>query len=321
MPSRESPFYWTTLVELLRIRMEHQITSQDFRGVERCVAEFPELLDQPELLGQVAFEEYRLLLAHDVTVQPQDYASKWKIDVSTWSGSLDEYQLTEEDWQAALKQNATALAAGGDAGAVELGTSLRRRSPKGRAVLACGQVFGPFRILAELGSGALASVYLAQQLDLSERLVVLKVCSVPTAEPQKIAQIEHPNIVQILSLHDVAGFQVLCMPYVGATTFADLVAVHSKSYQNAEAASRSSILFSTTISMRQREVQTLIEGVQSQAAASPHPIQSIQLHAHNKIALSERGSESVMSKLFASCSIRRRGGWSMPISKGLCTAT
>ncbi len=192
----------------------------------------------------------------------QSYASKWKIDVSGWNVPHDEYQLTEEDWQAALRQHATSVACGDKSESMDKSSLTRQRAGNSRAVLACGQGFGPFRILAELGSGALASVYLAQQIDLSERLVVLKVCSVPTAEPQKIAQIEHPNIVQILSLHEVAGYQVLCMPYVGATTFADLVAVHSKSFQSADGATRSSILFSTTISMRQREVQTLIEGVQ-----------------------------------------------------------
>ena len=124
-----------------------------------------------------------------------------------------------------------------------------------------GQVFGPFRILAELGSGALATVYLAEQLDLSERLVVLKVCSIATSEPQRIAQLQHPNIVQILSLHDVAGYQVICMPYVGATTFADLLAMQGDKSAKVPTSARTSFQLSTTISMRQREVQTLIDGI------------------------------------------------------------
>ncbi len=31
VPDRQSPHYWSTLVELLRIRMEHQIASGDRR--------------------------------------------------------------------------------------------------------------------------------------------------------------------------------------------------------------------------------------------------------------------------------------------------
>lgn len=127
-------------------------------------------------------------------------------------------------------------------------------------MLDAGQVFGPFRILAEIGSGALATVYLAEQLDLSERLVVLKVCSMATSEPQRIAQLQHPHIVQILSLHDVAGYQVICMPYVGATTFADILAMQSEAAKVPTSA-RTSFELSTTISMRQREVQTLIDGI------------------------------------------------------------
>lgn len=270
VPHSDSEHHWSTLVELLRVRMEHQIAAGDFHGVQRCINEYPDLREQAENLSLLAFEEYRLLNSRGVNTSPADYVKHWKVDVSKWNLEASEYHLTEEDWREAIEREATA-------GRFSSGDSAKRsstRSPspspspsRRRAVLDRGQIFGPFRILAELGSGALATVYLAEQLDLSERLVVLKVCSIATGEPQKIAQLQHPNIVQILSLHDVAGYQVICMPYVGATTFADILAIQTG--KSKEVNARTSIQFSTTISMRQREVQTLIDCLATEIGRSP----------------------------------------------------
>ena len=236
----------------------------------------------------LAFEEYRLLGSAGFAKSPLDYEKQWQVDVAKWDLEGNEYHLTEDDWQQAIEREATL---GRFSAAVDSArpnstrpsstrpsstrpSSTRpdstspgstrpgqRSIQKRRAVLDRGQVFGPFRILAELGSGALATVYLAEQLDLSERLVVLKVCSIATSEPQRIAQLQHPNIVQILSLHDVAGYQVICMPYVGATTFADMLSMQGGKAAKVPTSARTSFQLSTTISMRQREVQTLIDGI------------------------------------------------------------
>jgi serine/threonine protein kinase/tetratricopeptide (TPR) repeat protein len=239
--------------------MEHQVAAGDFHGVERCVSEYPVLRSHSEALSLLAFEEYRLLNSSGVSVSPLEYQKKWQVDVENWNFEGDQYHLTEDDWRQASEREATSARLSSTVDPVRPPSTrpVRRR----KAVLECGQVFGPFRILVELGSGALATVYLAEQLDLSERLVVLKVCSFATSEPQKIAQLQHPNIVQILSLHDVAGYQVLCMPYVGATTFADILAMQNGKVANSATSARTSIQLATTISMRQREVQTLIDDI------------------------------------------------------------
>jgi serine/threonine protein kinase/tetratricopeptide (TPR) repeat protein len=85
-----------------------------------------------------------------------------------------------------------------------------------------GTEFLGFWLVAELGQGAFARAYLAQQTELAGRLVVLKVSTEVTDESQTLAQLQHTNIVPIYSIHNIYPFQVVCMPYFGATTLQDI---------------------------------------------------------------------------------------------------
>jgi serine/threonine protein kinase/Flp pilus assembly protein TadD len=78
------------------------------------------------------------------------------------------------------------------------------------------ELFG-FRLRQELGYGAFARVFLADQIDLASRPVVLKVSAICGNEPQTLAQLQHTHIVPIYSLHDDAraGLRAVCMPYFG----------------------------------------------------------------------------------------------------------
>jgi serine/threonine protein kinase/tetratricopeptide (TPR) repeat protein len=80
-----------------------------------------------------------------------------------------------------------------------------------------------FRLLAELGQGAFGRVYLAQQGDLANRHVVLKVCPNVDEESQTLAQLQHTNIVPVYSVHRAGPLQAVCMPFFGATTFAQVL--------------------------------------------------------------------------------------------------
>lgn len=91
------------------------------------------------------------------------------------------------------------------------------------------RAFG-FHLRYALGSGAFASVYLAEQHDLAGRPVVLKVSAVEGSEPQTLAQMQHTNIVPIYSVHEDlrAGVRAVCMPYFGG---ASLTAVLEKLWE------------------------------------------------------------------------------------------
>src|SRR5262249_15155131 len=85
-----------------------------------------------------------------------------------------------------------------------------------------GDQFLGFRLISELGRGAFARVFLAQQGELANRSVVLKISSDGIGESQHLAQLQHTNIVPIYSVHRAGLFQAVCMPYFGATTLEDV---------------------------------------------------------------------------------------------------
>src|SRR3954470_11804648 len=78
-----------------------------------------------------------------------------------------------------------------------------------------------FRLIRELGCGAFARVFLAEQHDLAGRPVVLKCSTIEGSEPQTLAQLQHTNIVPIYSVHEdrEAGLRAVCMPYFGGASF------------------------------------------------------------------------------------------------------
>lgn len=86
-----------------------------------------------------------------------------------------------------------------------------------------GQEFAGFEVLSELGRGGMGRVFLATQPAMASRLVVLKVGEFLSAECQKLARLQHPNVVPVHSFHQHGKLQAVCMPYRGPLTLAHLV--------------------------------------------------------------------------------------------------
>lgn len=86
-----------------------------------------------------------------------------------------------------------------------------------------GTQFADFHLLEVLGRGAFGCVYLARQGTLADRLVALKVAPNLTGEQQTLARLQHTNIVPVYSYHTVGAHQVVCMPYFGSVTLADVI--------------------------------------------------------------------------------------------------
>jgi serine/threonine protein kinase/Flp pilus assembly protein TadD len=87
-----------------------------------------------------------------------------------------------------------------------------------------GNQFLEFQIVEELGRGSFGRVYLATQGQLSGRLVAIKVSRDILGESQTLAQLQHSYIVPIYSFHRRGELQVVCMPFFGRTTLADVLA-------------------------------------------------------------------------------------------------
>ena len=94
------------------------------------------------------------------------------------------------------------------------------RPPETEVLPEAGDEIGPYLLRRELGRGAFARVFLAEQSDLENRQVVVKLSTRPTREPWLLARARHAHIVEILShaMVDDGAFQLICMPFLGGAT-------------------------------------------------------------------------------------------------------
>jgi eukaryotic-like serine/threonine-protein kinase len=88
------------------------------------------------------------------------------------------------------------------------------------------QTIAGFHLVEELGRGSFARVFLAQERQLADRPVALKVARTGSREPQTLARLQHTHIVPVHSYRTdpVTGLHLLCMPYFGRITLARLLA-------------------------------------------------------------------------------------------------
>ncbi len=109
-------------------------------------------------------------------------------------------------------------------GLVDSGTTTGLHAPGPPAIPfpAAGETIAGFRLVEELGRGAFARVFLAQERQLADRLVALKVSRTGSREPQTLARLQHTHIVPVHSYRTdpATGLHLLCMPYFGRVTLA-----------------------------------------------------------------------------------------------------
>ena len=87
-----------------------------------------------------------------------------------------------------------------------------------------GKVFAGYEIIGEIGRGSFARVYQAKEIALGGRPVVIKVCMQASNEAQTLGKLKHRNIVPVHSVQEAeSGVTILCMPFLGMFTLADLL--------------------------------------------------------------------------------------------------
>ncbi len=103
-----------------------------------------------------------------------------------------------------------------------LTTSTLRRWAGPADLPEAGDEIGPYRLIRELGRGAFARVFLAEEADLDHRPVVLKVSTRATAEPRLLARARHAHTVEVLrqAVADDGALHLICMPFLGGATLA-----------------------------------------------------------------------------------------------------
>ncbi len=133
---------------------------------------------------------------------------------------IDEYEERfpehKDSLRSLLREHAVFKSLSGDASA---------RSSKRLALPSVGDELFDFRLRRELGRGAFARVFLAEQAGLADRPVVVKVSAIDGDEPQTLAQLQHTNIVPIYSVHEDAraGLRAVCMPYFGGDSLSRIL--------------------------------------------------------------------------------------------------
>lgn len=88
-----------------------------------------------------------------------------------------------------------------------------------------GESFLGYRLLSELGRGAFARVFLAQEVAVGGRLVAVKLSLHDDHEADTLGRLHHPNVVPIFSTqHDPStGFTTVVMPFCGGTTMCHVI--------------------------------------------------------------------------------------------------
>jgi len=251
LPPPDDPLFQVALRELVRVDLEYSWKRQQPSSLEEYCRRFPMLLDDPDSLREITFEDYRLRKRAGQNPDPAEYQRRFHVNPAHWpngvsrdapampllspaASSKDNLAGVYRElvlWQNAQDEAATADPARKDDAAALLFSSLDTSNPEALDQLAqalsslppVGSEFLSFRLLAELGQGAFSKVYLAQQGDLANRLVALKVSSDLSGEWQTLAQLQHTHIVPIYSVHHAAPLQAVCMPYLGSTTLADFL--------------------------------------------------------------------------------------------------
>ena len=89
-----------------------------------------------------------------------------------------------------------------------------------------GETIAGFRLVEELGRGSFARVFRAEERQLADRPVAMKVTRTGSREPQTLARLQHTHIVPVYSYRTdpATGLHLLCMPYLGRLTLAQVLA-------------------------------------------------------------------------------------------------
>jgi serine/threonine protein kinase/Tfp pilus assembly protein PilF len=127
-----------------------------------------------------------------------------------------------------------------------------------------GESFQGFKLVDELGRGTFGRVFLATQESLAGRPVALKVTLRPTREPDRLARLQHTNVVPVYSVHAVGQVQLICMPFLGRKTLADALRSH-------RSVARSPSAWSRKATRAQRGSSTVTGNGRRPATTTPAP--------------------------------------------------
>ena len=183
------------LVELLKIDLDFRGRRGALRPLEEYAAGFPELAD--DWPSDLVCEDYLVRKRSGLPADRADYLRRFPDRGAELARALGAISTVRT-------------------------TSVRETRPPGD--LAPGDRLDDFDLLALLGEGQFAKVFLARQRSM-QRQVALKVSSSRGAEAETLAQLDHPNIVRVFDQRFLADREVLLvyMSYLPGGTLLDVL--------------------------------------------------------------------------------------------------
>jgi serine/threonine protein kinase/Flp pilus assembly protein TadD len=183
--------------EALAARLADELAERWRQGDCPAVEEFLSLHgvgDRPEIAVQLIYEEMCLRRERGQPAEPEEYLRRFP----QWTRELEVLFHCHDLFEA------------------------RPGPPR---FPEAGESLGDFQLLAELGRGLHGRVFLATQSALADRPVVLKLTPRAGREHLSLARLQHTHILPLLSAEEdaAAGLLVLCMPYFGGASLAQLL--------------------------------------------------------------------------------------------------
>ncbi len=167
---------------------------------DQVLANHPELTRHKSVVLDLAYEEFCQREERGESLKKSRFCSRFPNFRSSLRRQLEIHQLVQDQRDA--MENSVAMA-----------------WPE------LGEQFLDFLILEELGRGAFARVYLAEEGMLGGRRVAVKVSSFGAMEAETMGKLEHPNIVPVHSVQEDmdTDMTAIVMSFLGRATFCDVL--------------------------------------------------------------------------------------------------
>lgn len=194
------------LLALLRSELGLRFESGESPRIERYRSRYPNL--DHDALVAIAYEEYCLREEFEGRApDPAEYDRRFPDLAESLRRVLDIHGVVGP-----CPSTATHIPGGSSA-----------QAPK---FPEAGQTIAGFHLVAEIGRGSFARVFRAEERQLADRPVALKVSRTGSREPQTLARLQHTHIVPVYSYRTdpVTGLHLLCMPFLGSLTLAQVLA-------------------------------------------------------------------------------------------------
>lgn len=196
----EGPQRREVLIELVKVDLEHRWQGQaEPKHLTDYLREFPELAADGVPVDLV-YEEFHIRRQCGLAVDPREYLQQFPNqadELARLLGVTNEFDSTSVPHHPRKENLQTVMA---------------------------GQQVDDFDLLAQLGEGAFARVFLARQRSM-QRLVALKVSADSGTEPQVLAQFDHDYIVRVYDQRVLPDRQLrlLYMQYLSGGSLHDVL--------------------------------------------------------------------------------------------------